>query len=104
MFGAVYEAGSFVWRPGTRISDYLRLAGGPQKIADKGEVFVVRANGSVLSNRQTYDFSGKPALPGDVIFVPVRTEEPPLLEKLLDVAALVYQFGIGALALKAIGG
>lgn len=103
VFGAVYEAGSFIWRPGTRISDYLKQAGGPQKIADKGEVFVVRANGSVLSNRQTYGFSGKPALPGDVIFVPVRTGAT-AFEKLLDVATLVYQFGIGALALKAIGG
>jgi polysaccharide export outer membrane protein len=103
VFGAVYEAGSFAYTPGTRLSDYLRLAGGPQKIAEKGEIFVVRANGSVLSSRQVSGFANKPALPGDVIFVPVRTG-PSALEKLLDIATLVYQFGIGALAVKAIGG
>ncbi len=103
VFGAVYEAGSFAFTPATRISDYLKLAGGPQKIADKSEIFVVRANGSVLSSRQARGFAGRPALPGDVIFVPVRTART-AFEKLLDVATLVYQFGIGALALKAIGG
>ncbi|MDQ2860028.1 MAG: SLBB domain-containing protein [Pseudomonadota bacterium] len=103
VFGAVYEAGSFAFTPGTRISDYLRLSGGPQKIADKSEIFVVRANGSVQSSQQIHGFANRPALPGDVIFVPVRTSRT-ALEKLLDIATLVYQFGIGALALKAIGG
>ncbi len=103
VFGAVYQPGSFLFTPVTRLGAYLALAGGPQKIADKGDVFVVRANGAVLSSQQDRGLRSRPALPGDVIFVPVRTSRS-AFEKLLDVATLVYQFGIGALAIKAIGG
>ncbi|MBA3811650.1 MAG: SLBB domain-containing protein, partial [Caulobacteraceae bacterium] len=103
VFGAVYQPGSFLFGPATRLGAYLRLAGGPRKIADKGDVFVVRANGAVLSSQQDRGLRDRPALPGDVIFVPVRTSRG-TFEKLLDVATLVYQFGIGALAIKAIGG
>lgn len=102
VFGAVYQAGSFLFTPGSRIRDYLRLAGGPQKIADRGDIFVVRANGAVLSSHQISGFASRPALPGDVVFVPVRTA-PSAFDKLVDIASVVYQFGIGALTLKALG-
>ncbi len=98
VFGAVYQPGAFRFRDATRISDYLRQAGGPRKIADKGEIFVVRANGAVLSSQQVHDFPNRPALAGDVIFVPVRTS-PSAFEKLRDVAEVVYQLGVGAATL-----
>ena len=102
VFGAVYQAGSFFYRPGTRISAYLKDSGGPQKIADRGEAFVVRARGAVLSAQQVRGFSSQPALPGDVIFVPVRTSKS-AWERVLEVSSLIYQFGVGALTLKALG-
>lgn len=102
VFGAVYQTGSFLYTPGTRISAYLRLAGGPKKIADRGDIFVVRANGSVLSVHQTHDLDRQPALPGDVIFVPVKTSGG-AFEKLLAIASVAYQFGITALTLTALG-
>ena len=102
VFGAVYQTGSFLFTPGLRVADYLKLAGGPQRIADRGEIFVVRANGSVLSSYQTHDFARRFALPGDVIFVPVKTSGG-VFERILAIAAVVYQFGVGALTLKALG-
>lgn len=102
VFGAVYQTGSFLYHPGTRLGDYLRLAGGPQRIAARNEIFVVRANGSVLATQQGPGFAGRPALPGDVLFVPVRTGQT-AFEKLLDVTAVVYEFGVGVLTLKALG-
>jgi protein involved in polysaccharide export with SLBB domain len=102
VFGAVYQPGSFVFNEPSRLGAYLKLAGGPQKIADKGDIFVVRANGSVMSRQQVHDFDDRPALPGDVVFVPVRTTRT-AWEKLIDAATLIYGFGIGVLTLKALG-
>ncbi len=102
VFGAVYKTGSFLYVPGERIDDYLKLAGGPEKIADRGDVFVVRANGSVISAREHHDLRRQSALPGDVIFVPVRSTVS-VLDKVLAATSVVYQFGITALTLTALG-
>ncbi|MEO9212990.1 MAG: SLBB domain-containing protein [Caulobacteraceae bacterium] len=101
VFGAVYQPGSFIIGSGVRIGDYLKLAGGPKKVADRGQIFVVRANGAVQSGQSDHGLLGRPALPGDVIFVPVRTS-PGAFQRILDIAQIVYQFGVGALTLKAI--
>jgi polysaccharide export outer membrane protein len=103
VFGAVYETGSFLFTPGSRLSAYLGLAGGPKRIADRGDIFVVRANGSVLSARQTHDLANQPALPGDVIFVPVRTSAG-AFEKFLLLAQVISQFAITGLTLAALAG
>lgn len=103
VFGAVFQTGAFLFTPGSRIRDYLREAGGPEKIADRGEIFVVRANGSVLSNRQNSNLWGQPAFPGDVIFVPVRTG-PSLFDRIVALATVVSSFGVTALTIKALGG
>lgn len=105
VFGAVYQPGSFVERPNATIGDYLALAGGPSSIADGRELAVVRANGSVVSARQGGLFRSvlnQPALPGDVIFVPVKTRGGDLFERLLQISTLLYQSSIGILAIQAI--
>ncbi|HEX3407255.1 MAG TPA: SLBB domain-containing protein [Caulobacteraceae bacterium] len=103
VFGAVYRPGSFAFGAARTLNDYLRLAGGPQRIAESGDIFVVRANGSVVSRRQhdaSRTFDRDPALPGDVIFVPVKTQPNLFWERLVQVTSVLYQFGLGAAALK----
>jgi protein involved in polysaccharide export with SLBB domain len=102
VFGAVYETGSFLFTPGSRLSAYLRLAGGPKRIAERGDMFVVRANGSVVSARQTHGLADQPALPGDVIFVPVKTSAG-AFEKFVLIAQVLSQFAITGLTLAALG-
>ena len=103
VFGAVYEPGSFLFVPAKKLSDYLKLAGGPQKIADRHEIFVVRANGAVLSSQQSHGFNDQPAYSGDVIFVPVRTGLT-IWDKLRDISTVVFQFGISAATLAILAG
>lgn len=74
------------------------MTGGAERFADRGATFVVRANGAVVSARQVHDLNDRPALPGDVIYVPVQTG-PSLWEKLKEIAQVVFQFGLGAAAL-----
>lgn len=99
VFGAVYRPASFAIddaRPG-RVSDYLTRAGGPLlRIADQKGIFVVRANGAVLSQRngalKAY------VLPGDVIFVPVKTQTGSVWAKIKEISTIVFQLGLSAAA------
>lgn len=102
VFGAVYRPASFLITPSKtlRIRDYLERAGGPLRSADKSELFVVRANGAVLARRNKA--LRAPALPGDVIFMPVKTQSSSLFAKLRDISTTVFQFGLSAAAFIAV--
>jgi polysaccharide export outer membrane protein len=102
VFGASYKTGSFLFAPNQRIGDYVKLAGGPQRIADRGDLFVVRANGSVLSMREMHNLLRQEALPGDVIFVPVRSSAT-LFDKLVAVGNAISGPLIAAGVLIGIG-
>jgi protein involved in polysaccharide export with SLBB domain len=93
VFGSVYQAASFQYAENTRIGDYLKLAGGARRhVSDTGQIFVVRANGSVVSAAQDHGLVGRPAYPGDVIYVPVKTG-PSAWEKIEKIATIVGQLG-----------
>ena len=56
--GDVYNPGSYIQQPGKTVNAYLRNAGGPTRDADTGRIFVVRANGAVVS-KDTAPNSGR---------------------------------------------
>lgn len=93
VFGAVYRASSFfVDDSPLRVRDYIERAGGTLPAADKRNVFLVRANGAALSRRNGA-LSAR-VLPGDVIFVPVRTSSTDFWSRLLQISTLVFQLGL----------
>jgi protein involved in polysaccharide export with SLBB domain len=74
--GQVYNASAITYVPGKEASWYLRRAGGTNDIANRGEIFVIRANGSVIG-RRSGEWYGSKVLstrldPGDVIVVPQK--------------------------------
>ena len=74
--GQVYNAAALTYVPGKEASWYLRRAGGTNDVANRREVFVVRANGSVIG-RRSGEWYGTNVLstrldPGDVIVVPQK--------------------------------
>jgi len=103
VFGSVFNGGSYLWSESRRMDDYLRLAGGPTKGADEASVFVIRANGSVVSNLQTKgwlstrsgEFVGTTAQPGDTIFVPEEINKTTFIQGAKDWTQILYQFGLG---------
>ena len=99
VFGAAYRPGSFLYGSADRLGGYIKLAGGAEKYADKGDIFVVRANGSVLSRQVRKDFDRLAAVPGDVIFIPVRTSKT-ALQKLVEAASVIFQFGVSAASIR----
>ena len=107
VFGSVFNGGSYLYSSGGSVTDFLKLAGGPTRGADTNSVFVVRANGSVVSARQKSGWlmsggglDGTSAEPGDTIFVPEELNKTTFLQEAKDWTQILYQFGIGAAALK----
>jgi protein involved in polysaccharide export with SLBB domain len=108
VIGSVFNAGAMVYRPGKRMTDYLAQAGGPTRDADQGSIYVLRADGSVISARQSGVFSGfllnglegKRLMPGDSVVVPEMLDKTTFMRTLKDVSQIFYQFGLGAAALK----
>jgi protein involved in polysaccharide export with SLBB domain len=102
VFGAVYRPASFqIGRRGPlRIKEYVEQAGGTVRSADKGNIFVVRANGSVLTRDN--GAMNERALPGDVVFVPIKTNRGDLLSRIAQVSSILFQFGLAAATVAAI--
>jgi len=104
VFGAVPSPASFQYRTGETIGDYLRKSGGLQKFADKSQIFVVRANGTLLG--QGHGFSqgnvfNQPAYPGDLIFVPVNATRGEFWTRIKDISSILFPAVItGAAVLK----
>jgi len=83
-----------------RIREYIDRAGGTINAADKGDIFVVRANGAVLTKDR--GAMSTPALPGDVVFVPVKTRETDILGKITQISTVLFQLGIAAATVLAV--
>ncbi len=107
VFGAVFNESAFVHRPAKTVADYLSQAGGSRKEADEGAIFVLRADGSVVSRRQSGYFRNSLAslkpMPGDAIIVPEDFERTTWMRVLKDWGQVLYQFGLGAAAIKVLG-
>jgi len=108
--GQVYSTNSFLYQSGKRVKDYLRLAGGPDRVADQKREFVLRADGSVLSyqygnlgQRTLFADAGfyhQPIYPGDTIVVPPVVEKGAMMREILNISTIVQGFGLGAAAVS----
>ena len=91
--GQVYNANALTYTPGRNAGWYLSRAGGATQLANKGAIFIVRADGSVTSGQEGGLWSGGVLSatmgPGDTIVVP---EKPVLgsstLKNVLSVAQI----------------
>lgn len=98
VFGAVPSPASFAYRDGKSIGDFIRSAGGVQSLGDKSEIFVVRANGTVLSNGRKV--LKAPALPGDLVYVPIDANRGEFWARLRDITGSLFGGLVGAATIK----
>lgn len=105
VFGSVPSPASFAYAPGATIGDYLKLAGGVQKIGAKSQIFIVRANGTLVERHRGV-FSGsilnEQALPGDLIYVPINGSRGSFLKVLRDATQLVLAGALSAATVVAV--
>ncbi len=98
--GQVYNASGITFVPGKEASWYLRRAGGTNDVANRKEIFVVRANGTVIG-RRSGEWYGANVLatrmePGDVIVVPQKIIGSLFWRNLLTVAQLSSSIALTA--------
>lgn len=110
VFGSVFNPGSYLYDSPRTVEDYLRLAGGPTRGADKGSAFMVRADGTVISGLQSSSWFGigesfykQQVQPGDTIFSPEEINKTTLTQGFKDWTQILYQFGLGVAGLRVIG-
>jgi protein involved in polysaccharide export with SLBB domain len=111
VFGAVMAENSFIHRASETVGDYIQKAG-PTREADLEAAMLIRSDGTVLANRAqrswlgfgNMSFMGTRLQPGDSVFIPEvvdrRTAYTQFIQGAKDWTAILYQFGIGAAALK----
>jgi protein involved in polysaccharide export with SLBB domain len=109
VFGSVFNGGSYLFNEGRPLDEYLALAGGPTRGADADSTFVIRANGSVVSNQQRAGwfggggrFGSVRAEPGDTIFVPEELNKTTFVQAGKDWTQILYQFGLGIAGIAAV--
>ena len=107
--GAVYNQNSFLYDPNRRVGDYLRLAGGANRDADKNRAYVIRAGGSVISKQYSSSLRGSGfdsvhLYPGDTIVIPLNLDKGKTMRMIVDIAQIVGQFGIAIAAANTVLG
>lgn len=107
VMGMVYNQNAFMYRPGKSVHDYLDQAGGPTRDADVAYMYLLRADGSVVSAKNSSSFfnsfSSGTLMPGDAIVVPELLDKYVFTKDLKDWTQIFYQFAMGAAGLKVLG-
>ncbi len=103
VIGEVQNMTSHFYRENLTRDDYIGLSGGLTRKADKGRIYIVRADGSVVSSENSGWFrrSGQVAMkPGDTIVAPLDTERMPALPLWQAVTGILYNLAIAAAAVN----
>jgi polysaccharide biosynthesis/export protein len=100
VIGEVQNSTSHLFSPNLSRDDYIAMSGGTTHRADRGRIYVVHANGSVVSAEGNHWFerSQAPMKPGDTVVVPLDTERLPPLPFWQAVTGIIYNVALGAAA------
>jgi polysaccharide biosynthesis/export protein len=102
--GTVPNQASFVYKEDERLGNYLRQAGGVARFGDRSHMFVIRADGSVVSESNSTLFGRRieslPMFPGDSVVVPTFVNKVTFLRGLTDWSQVVSNFALGAAAVN----
>jgi len=103
ILGEVQSPTSHLVQPGLTRDDYISQSGGITKKADKSRIYVVRADGSVISNERRGWFrrgESSEMMPGDTIVVPLDAERIRPLPLWTAVSTIIYNLAIAATAVS----
>jgi protein involved in polysaccharide export with SLBB domain len=111
--GEVFNSTSLLYEPEGTVSYYLNRVGGMTRDADKKQVSVIKADGSVISMAQgnrgrmlfwdaqhnswfAGGFMNHPVEPGDTVVVPRRIDQYLRLRTIRDITQIVFQIAVAA--------
>lgn len=101
VIGEVQSPTSHLLAEGLGRADYIELSGGLTQRADKGRIYVVRADGSVVSSGNAwFSLNGTEIRPGDTIVVPLDAERMRALPLWTAVTTIIYNLAVAVAAVN----
>jgi protein involved in polysaccharide export with SLBB domain len=105
VIGTVFEQAAFLYEEDLRTGDYLKKSGGPARAADRSHMFVIRADGSVVSRSTgsslfAKSFDALPMYPGDTLIVPTYINKSTFTRNLMDWSQIFSNLALGAAAVN----
>ena len=94
VLGEVQSGTSHLFDPKLLLRDYIDLSGGTTARADRGRIYVVRADGSVVAGSR----SAGTMRPGDTIVVPLDAEHMRALPLWTAVSTIIYNLTVATAA------
>lgn len=107
--GQVYNPTNFLHVSGDSVSDYLEKSGGFTRDAEESDVYILKADGSVVSRQASSGFlffgrfMGKSLDSGDTIVVPQVIEKTAWMRDIKDITTIISQVAMTAGVLIAAG-
>jgi protein involved in polysaccharide export with SLBB domain len=106
ILGEVQNPTSHVYRAGLTRDDYIAKSGGTTQQADRQRIYIVHANGDVVSGERTGWFRRSQTAeirPGDTIIVPLDTDRVRALPLWQAVTSIMYNLAVTLLAIRSVG-
>jgi protein involved in polysaccharide export with SLBB domain len=99
VIGSVYNQTAFVYDNKAKVSTYLKKAGGMTSGADEDELFVLKIDGTAVSDREVNGFftqglKSHKLDPGDTIVVPEKVERIAWLREIKDITQIIFQLAV----------
>ena len=103
VIGEVYVPSSHIFQNTNTLDDYIKLSGGTKPAAEEDAIYVIKADGSIVTNSTKNRFFRAAAnniQPGDTIVIPFTTSTFSGLRAAQDVTQIVYQLAVAAAAIS----
>ncbi|MBD5781088.1 SLBB domain-containing protein [Pelagicoccus sp. NFK12] len=102
IIGSVNYPTSHLYQGGLSHIDYINLSGGLTKKADKKQIYIVRANGQVITEQKSRFFpkGGTIIEAGDTVVVPIDVDRVAPLKLWTTTSQIFYQIALGAAAIN----
>jgi polysaccharide biosynthesis/export protein len=105
ILGEVQSPTSHLYQADLTRDDYIAKSGGTTQKADRKRIYIVRANGDVISGGRSGWFRRTQAVdikPGDTIVVPLDTERVRGLPLWTAVTTIIYNLAVALLAVRSV--
>lgn len=100
VIGEVQSPTSHLYAQGLTSMDYIAMSGGLTQRADKNRIYVVRADGSVVSGGHSWFGGSIEVKPGDTVVVPLDAERMRALPLWTAVTTIIYNLAVAVAAVN----
>jgi len=103
VIGEVFVANSHLFKEDLSINDYISLSGGINDYADEANIYLIKADGSIVSPDQLsggsfFKRASGELQPGDAIVVPLEVQPFSGIRATTEITQIIYQMAVAAAA------